>query len=645
MNRFTYLLARCVWAFLSLLPLRLVIALGRGAGAVGWWLSGHYRRLVRRNLNTAFGGELSVEQREAIGREHFAAMAGNIVAGACLSRVPAAGLQKLVEVEGFEHFLAALAGGKGVVALLGHLGNWELLARLTPQMFPCESGSVYQALSNEHFDAWVRRQREAEGLRLFERKEGFHSAMELLRRGGVVGVLADQHAGDSGLWCPLFQRLASTSPLVATMALRTGAAVVGIALYTVPKGRWRLVFRPAVPLPKETAAATARLNLELEAMIRFQPSDWLWSHNRWKTPHPRFLSIGGKRGLLTGGDLRPFRLVVRSVNWLGDAVMTLPAIRAMKRTRPDLQITVACQEKLAGFWKAVPEVDGVLALPLGVGIREAASLLRAGRFDAAVVLPNSLRTGLEAWLAGIPRRVGYRGHFRSALFNQLLERSVRAGDPSTARHQVYDYLELAESMGAPKLEPEEWVANRSNGGVLSGSGARRVAVCPGAEFGSAKRWFPERFAEVIERVSGTCAVEWVLVGVSKDAPAGEAIEAALPRGKGIVLENWIGRTKLEELLDCLRGCDALLTNDTGTMHLAAMLGVRVVAVFGSTEPRLTGPIGVGHAVLQHRVPCGPCFQRECHLDLECMRGVQAPEVAQALEALLQEDRSPQELAR
>ncbi|MEI6871952.1 MAG: glycosyltransferase family 9 protein, partial [Verrucomicrobiota bacterium] len=171
-----------------------------------------------------------------------------------------------------------------------------------------------------------------------------------------------------------------------------------------------------------------------------------------------------------------------------------------------------------------------------------------------------------------------------------------------------------------------------------------VAVCPGAEFGSARRWFPERFAEVIERVSGSCAVEWVLVGVSKDAPAGEAIEAALPQGRGIALENRIGRTKLEELLECLRECDALLTNDTGTMHLAAMLGVRVVAVFGSTEPRLTGPLGVGHAVLQHQVPCGPCFQRECHLDLACMKGVRALEVAQALEALLQEDRSPQELS-
>ena len=105
------------------------------------------------------------------------------------------------------------------------------------------------------------------------------------------------------------------------------------------------------------------------------------------------------------------------------------------------------------------------------------------------------------------------------------------------------------------------------------------------------------------------------------------------------VDNQIGRTTLEKLLECLRGCTVLLTNDTGTMHLAAMLGVRVVAIFGSTEPRLTGPLGVGHTVLQHRVPCGPCFQRECHLDFACMKGVSALEVAQALAAALSAERN------
>ncbi len=636
MHLLTYFAARLVWAFLGTLPLRLVIRLARGLGIIAWYLSGTYRKLVGSNLEIAFGGDLTPERKAAIGREHFARLAGNLAAGACLSRQPAERLREWVDIEGLEHLRKAQAEGKGVIGLLGHIGNWEMLARLSPGVFARPCGSVYQSLSNPFVDKWVRSQRAVEGLALFERKEGFNGALEMLRAGGVVGVLADQHAGDRGLWCPFFNRLASTSPLVATMALRTGAAVLGIALYTLPGGRWRLVIRPPLtPESRDSAAFTSLVNLELEHMIRMDPADWLWAHNRWKTPKPNFLGIGGKRGIFAPQKLQPFRLLVRSVNWLGDAVMTVPSIRALRRTRPDLEITVACQQKLAGFWRAVPEVDRVLEIPPGAGIRQTAGLYAKGRFDAVMVYPNSLRTGLEAWLAGIPRRVGYRGSWRGKLLSQLCSPVSRTEKDPAGRHQVHHYLNLAESVGAPRLEPSEWLACRS---LLSQDGQvrrRKIAVCPGAEFGPAKRWLPERYAEVIHQVSQGREVEWFLVGVSKDAPAGEAIEAALAGLKsGAKLSNQIGRTGLDELMILLSQCDLLLTNDTGTMHLAAMLGVPVVAVFGSTDPVLTGPLGPGHIVLHHRVPCGPCFQRECHLDFACMLGVESLEAVAAVEELL-----------
>ncbi len=635
MHRLTYLALRFVWAVLGRLPLRLVLLLARAIGTLGWALAPGYRRLVRRNLSIAFGESLTLNQKNKLGREHFARLAANIAAGACLARIPASQLTDWVHIEGLEHLRKAQAEGKGVLGLLGHLGNWELLARLSPGVFACPCGSVYQGLSNPYVDAWIRRQRAAEGLALFERKEGFHGAMELLRSGGIVGVLADQHAGDPGLWCPLFNRLASTSPLVATMALRTGAAVLGIAVYTEPKGRWRMVIRPAVvPHSKDIAAFTAQINGELEAMIRTSPADWLWSHNRWKTPKPKFLSIGTKRGIVAPPGLQHFRLLVRSVNWLGDAVMTVPALRAMKRTRPDLEITVACQAKLVGFWRAVPEVDRVLSLPQGAGIAAVARLFKAENFDASLVLPNSLRTGLEVWVAGIPRRIGYPGHWRKWLLNQLPSKTgPRNAEGGVMRHQVYDYLDLVESLGAPRLEESAWVATRETlpaGGV---SRPWRVAVCPGAEYGAAKRWFPEQYAETMRLVSEGREVDWILVGVTKDTPIGVLIQAKVG---GLSVDNQIGRTGLGELIELIRGCDLLLTNDTGTMHLAAMLGVPLVAIFGSTEPLLTGPLGLRSVVVQHRVPCGPCFKRECPLDFACMRGVSAREVADAVITALQQ---------
>ena len=148
----------------------------------------------------------------------------------------------------------------------------------------------------------------------------------------------------------------------------------------------------------------------------------------------------------------------------------------------------------------------------------------------------------------------------------------------------------------------EWVAQRE---APDGAGKERpwrVAVCPGAEYGPAKRWLPERFAQVIRQVAEKQTVEWTLVGVAKDAPVGAVIEAAAAGARGVVLCNRIGGTGLGELVKLLEESDLLLTNDTGTMHLAASLGVRVVAVFGSTDAGLTGPLGEGHRVLQHKVP-------------------------------------------
>jgi heptosyltransferase-2 len=278
-----------------------------------------------------------------------------------------------------------------------------------------------------------------------------------------------------------------------------------------------------------------------------------------------------------------------------------------------------------------------VALPEGGGIWAAAELIRSANYDVAVVFPNSLRAGLEVWLAGVPVRAGYSGHFRGRLLNSLCPRGSAATQSAGPRHQVHHYLDLAIYLGAPPLPEADWVDRRT---VPAGAGKDRpwrVAVCPGAEYGPAKRWLPERFAQVIRLVSEKRTVEWTLVGVAKDAPVGAAIEAEVDAASGVHFRNRIGGTSLGELVRLLEESDMLLTNDTGTMHLAASLGVQVVAVFGSTDAGLTGPLGAGHRVLQHKVPCGPCFQRECHLDFACMRGVSAGEAVLAVESVLRSE--------
>lgn len=632
MDRFVYILFRAVCRAISLMPILAVYRLGTALGALAHWVLVPYRRLAVANMTLAFGEEKTPREIRRLAREHFARMGANFLCSIKLSQMTKEEVPRRIEVEGAEWINRTLAEGKGAVFIAAHLGNWEALAQMAPFLFPSKMGAVYQRLGNRHIDAYIRRVRSRLGTKVFDRKSELLAAGQLVREGGSVGVLVDQHAGDGGIWTPFFGRLASTSPLAAMLAVHTGAPILRIAVYTVRPGHWKIVIeKQRLSGSDDPAVITAEINQSVEELIRRSPADWFWVHNRWKTPNPNFLLARYRRGVVfpPGFDrarLKPFKIVVRSSNWLGDAVMTTPAVRAIKRGRPDAHVAVLVKAKLADYWRRIPEVDEVVPIEPSDSVWSVARKLR-GKFEAAVVLPNSIRSALEPWLAGIPRRAGYPGRWRRKLLNQPYEAPRRkSAKPRPAEHQVYHYLRLAQWMGAGaenQVPPDAFFPARP-----PAPGAPvKIGLCPGAEYGPAKRWPPERFAAVANAVSAARGdVEWVLFGVAADAGAGGEISRQIAGRQ----TNLIGRTTLSELMDRLSECALLLTNDTGTMHLAAALGVRTVAVFGSTEPRLTGPLGPGHRVLRHQVECSPCFLRECPLDFRCMKAVTVEETARAV---------------
>jgi len=217
--------------------------------------------------------------------------------------------------------------------------------------------------------------------------------MQILREGGLVGVLVDQHAGDAGVWAPFFGRLASTSPLAAALALRTGALLVPVSVQSLGPAHWKLcVGRPLEPAATSPEEMTVAINQAVEEQIRASPRDWFWVHNRWKTPRPDFLLAQYKRGVElpraegAAEALKPFRILIRSTNWLGDAVMSAPAVRAIRAGRPDARITVAAPAKLADFWKTMPEVAEVIAIEPGESVFSVARKIGPD-FDAAFVFP------------------------------------------------------------------------------------------------------------------------------------------------------------------------------------------------------------------------------------------------------------------
>ncbi|MEP6699110.1 MAG: lipopolysaccharide heptosyltransferase II [Verrucomicrobiota bacterium] len=626
-----YLFYRAGMAIASVLPLRVLFALGSFLGLGAWLLLPQYRRLSRRNLKIAFGNEKSPRELRRIGRRNFQWQSANLICGLKMVSLPREKLLHHVPPENLDAVHHELRGGRPVVLILSHIGSWELAAQLVPLYLPdARIGSPYQSLRNRYIDRDIGRRRARTGSELFDRSEGFHKPIELLRSGGLLGIFSDQHAGDHGLWTPFFGRLASTSALPGLLAKRTGAAVMAAAVHTEGPARWRMVFTSRLDAAGDSVdSITLKQNIAIEQQIRRAPEDWLWVHNRWKTPRPNFLLTPYKRGIyvppeMPATDLKPFRILIRGSNWLGDSIISMRAVRAIKAGRPDAHITIAAPAIVAAVWKLLPEVDEVIALTSRSIFTAVKAIRRQQPFDVAILFPGSLRSALEVWLAGVPRRVGYAGHHRRWLLNQLIpDRST--GGP--IEHEVHHYLEIARSVGAPTSPVETLVTATP---PLRDSTPIKIALCPGAEYGPAKRWLPERFAEVAAEVAAQQSVEWILFGTSGDQKTGEVIAAAL----GSLCTNRIGLTTLEELIAELRQCALLLTNDTGTMHLATLLGVPVVAIFGSTEPRLTGPLGPDHRVLRHHVECSPCFLRECPIDFRCMKAVSAEEVSSAVLGLL-----------
>jgi len=312
----------------------------------------------------------------------------------------------------------------------------------------------------------------------------------------------------------------------------------------------------------------------------------------------------------------------------------VPAVRAIKGGRPDVHVTIAVPDKIAPMWKLIPEVDTIIPLPNDSFLPVVRLLKQRMPFDVAILFPNSLRVALESWLSGIQRRVGYRGHRRSWLVNQIVREPRKPGPPE---HHSLRFLRIAHECGAetektPNVPRLTLNAQMSDSDQLSTINYQplKIGLCPGAEYGPAKRWLPERFAEAAAKITAQSSAQWILLGTKNDAAIGEQIAAAI----GDHCVNLIGQTTLDQLINELRQCRLLLTNDTGAMHLAALLGVPVVAIFGSTEPRLTGPLGNGHIILRHHVECSPCFLRECPIDFRCMKALSVDEVAGAVLSLL-----------
>jgi heptosyltransferase-2 len=334
----------------------------------------------------------------------------------------------------------------------------------------------------------------------------------------------------------------------------------------------------------------------------------------------------------------PERVLVKQVNWLGDLVMSLPALRAVRRAFPHARLSVLIKAELAPFFDGAGWLDEVIPYRLGRSLggladrRHVVAEIRSRRFDLAIVFPRSFESAFWTALARVPRRVGFSADGRGLMLTHKTPRPAAL----FRSHQVYDYLYLLRNtLGiegdrtdiAPDVHDPHRAAMRQWLGTNRRSAGPLIALAVAAAYGPAKEWPVARYAALVDRLAERYGAECVLVGAPNERPRCEMVASTSRHGALIAA----GQTSVGEAVALLAQCDGFAGNDSGAMHIAGALGIPTVGIFASTNPQRTGPLGPRARALYHRIVCSPCLERTCKFGhYDCLKQVTTEEVESAL---------------
>jgi len=495
-----------------------------------------------------------------------------------------------------ERYISGDKKGQPFVVLLPHMTMSEA-ASLLPRYFPGlpTMSVVFRPLNQPALNAWVEETRSRFGNRQLSRRSGYNDAMAALRRGEGVALLFDQDATRRGATSLFMGRVASLTDLPGLMAIRFDADVQLLLLERTEFWQAKLSLQQLTKCETSTEVVIRAHNL-LEAYLRrdtHSAPDWLWLHGRWghQTGSRKRFSLPEKRmeleqtNRINGNTETPrkTRLWVRMPNWLGDVVMALPILRAVRQGRPDFEITLIGKAAFQPLFDRLGVADRFIPLPKqGWGYFRKFYQLRLDYPDTCLMFTNSTRSDLEAFFTRCPQRMGM---VRPGKKRQLLTKPYFLPEDvdETTMHQtaVWELMLRRYGLSAPLDTmplPRE----------VSSLGRPQVAMICGTENAPEKRWPISHWRALIEQLlAATPEVEVLLFGTPADRAITDQVADGFPKGS---IQNLAGKTDLAAFCDGLKHCNVVVCNDTGGMHLANMMGTPVVVVFGPTNPVRTGPI-------------------------------------------------------
>jgi heptosyltransferase II len=333
------------------------------------------------------------------------------------------------------------------------------------------------------------------------------------------------------------------------------------------------------------------------------------------------------------------RILVRGTNWIGDAVMTLPAVRSIRAAYPGSPLAVLAKPPVTEIYRMFSAADEIISyksqFDTTLGVFRLARILRQKKFDAAILLQNAIEAAIMTLAAGIRLRAGYNSDGRGF----LLTHSIRRTANILQVHQIDYYLEMVKALGCADVDRtmhlETCIPPAAARSVLRqyvpDSGRPIIGIAPGAAYGPAKRWLADRFAQAGDQMSRLLNAQAILFGGKADWDTAENVRVQSTGG----MVNLAGTTSLVETIYLISQCSLFISNDSGLMHVAGALNIPTVAVFGSTNPRTTSPAGEKTILVRKDVSCSPCLKKTCPTDFRCMTLITVEDVVTAAQTLLQ----------
>ncbi len=332
------------------------------------------------------------------------------------------------------------------------------------------------------------------------------------------------------------------------------------------------------------------------------------------------------------------KILIRGTNWIGDAILTIPAVESIRATYPRAYIAVLAKPWVADIYRLFSSIDEVIIYENEYdnvwGVFRLARRLRKEKFDLAILLQNAIEAAIIALAAGIPKRAGYNADGRGILLTHRVQRNREI----RKLHQIDYYLEMVKALGCVSVNKEmhlETKINRHDAQsvlqkYIPESKKEIIGIAPGATYGPAKRWFPERFAAVADKIAGGFACQIVLFGGKSDGEAAQEVRRLAQTS----LLNLAGKTNLKEAVYLISQCRLFISNDSGLMHIAGALNIPTIAIFGSTNPQTTSPAGDQSVVVHQEVSCSPCLKETCPTDFRCMELIAVENVWQTAQKIL-----------